>query len=179
MEEQIRTELRKRENRVAIGDISTQDGRLSFMVREPSQVDAVVKRIRPLTQGAGMTGQRDFNVEVRDGKTIVVTPTSAGVANALDTTMKTAVEVIRKRVDEMGTREATVLREGSSRIVVQVPGLQDPSALKTLLGKTAKLEFKLVDTSASPTELSEGRAPIGSEVVPYPDGARFSAPYAG
>ncbi len=48
------------------------------MVRDPSQVDAAVERIRTLTQGAGMTGQRDFNVEVRDGKTIVVTPTSAG-----------------------------------------------------------------------------------------------------
>jgi preprotein translocase subunit SecD len=179
MEEQIRTELRKRESRISIGDISTQDGRLSFMVRDPSQVDAVVERIRPMTQGAGMTGQRDFNVEVRDGKTIVVTPTSAGVANALDTTMKTAVEVIRKRVDEMGTREATVLQEGANRIVVQVPGLQDPSALKTLLGKTAKLEFKLVDTSANPADLAEGRAPIGSEVVPYPDGARFSASYIG
>ncbi len=50
----------------------------------------------------------------------------------------------------MGTREATVLRRGEpDRIVVQVPGLQDPSALKELLGKTAKLEFKLVDTTAN------------------------------
>jgi len=179
MEEQIRTELRKRDNRVAIGDISTQGNRLSFMVRDPSQVDAVVERIRPMTQGAGMTGQRDFNVEVRDGKTIVVTPTPAGVANALDTTMKTAVEVIRKRIDEMGTREATVLREGASRIVVQVPGLQNPSELKELLGKTAKLEFKLVDTTANSADLAQGRAPIGSEVVPYPDGGRFPANYIG
>ncbi len=168
MEEQIRTELRRRESRIAIGDISTQNGRMAFMVRDPSQVDAAVERIRPLTQGAGMTGQRDFNVEVRDGNTIIVTPTDAGVANALDATMKTAVEVIRKRIDELGTREATVLREGSNRIVVQVPGLQDPSALKALLGKTAKLEFKLVDQTASPADLAAGRAPIGSELVPYP-----------
>lgn len=169
MEEQIRTELRRGDTRIAIGDMSTRDQQLSFMVREPSQVDAAVERIRPLTQGAGMTGQRDFNVEVRDGKTIVVTPTSAGLSSAVESAMQVATEVIRKRIDEMGTREPTVIREGANRIVVQVPGLQDPSALKTLLGQTAKLEFKLVDMTANPADLARGVAPIGSEIVPNAD----------
>lgn len=169
MEEQIRTELRRGDTRIAIGDMSVKDRQLSFMVREPSQVDAAVERIRPLTQGAGMTGQRDFNVEVRDGKTIVVTPTSAGLSSAVESAMQVATEVIRKRIDEMGTREPTVIREGANRIVVQVPGLQDPSALKALLGQTAKLEFKLVDMTANPADLARGVAPIGSEVVPNAD----------
>ncbi|MBT2187569.1 protein translocase subunit SecD [Sphingobium nicotianae] len=169
MEDQIRTELRKSDGRIAIGEMSTRDNKLTFMVREPSQVDAAVERIRPLTQGAGMTGQRDFNVEVRDGNTIVVTPTDAGIAKSVEDAMTVATEVIRKRIDEMGTREPTVIREGASRIVVQVPGLQDPSALKALLGQTAKLEFKLVDTTANPVDLAKGIAPIGSEVVPYPN----------
>jgi preprotein translocase subunit SecD len=51
---------------------------------------------------------------------------------------------------------------------VQVPGLQDPKALKALLGQTAKLEFKLVDFTADPAEVAQGRAPVGSEVLPYP-----------
>ncbi len=168
MEDQIRTELRKNDGRIAIGEMSTRNNQLSFMVREPSQVDAVVERIRPLTQGAGMTGQRDFNVEVRDGATIVVTPTDAGISKAVEDAMAVATEVIRKRIDEMGTREPTVIREGANRIVVQVPGLQDPSALKALLGQTAKLEFKLVDMTANPADLARGIAPIGSEIVPYP-----------
>ena len=171
MEEQIRTELRRGDTRIAIGDMSSRDHQLSFMVREPSQVDAAVERIRPLTQGAGMTGQRDFNVEVRDGKTIVVTPTSAGLSSAVESAMQVATEVIRKRIDEMGTREPTVIREGPNRIVVQVPGLQDPSALKALLGQTAKLEFKLVDMNANPVDLARGVAPIGSEIVPNTDNA--------
>lgn len=169
MEDQIRTELRRGDARIAIGDMSTRNNQLSFMVRDPSQVDAVVERIRPLTQGAGMSGQRDFNVEVRDGNTIVVTPTDAGISNAVESAMQVATEVIRKRIDEMGTREPTVIRQGANRIVVQVPGLQDPSALKSLLGQTAKLEFKLVDTTANPADLARGIAPIGSEVAPYPD----------
>ncbi|MFT3968039.1 MAG: protein translocase subunit SecD [Sphingobium sp.] len=168
MEEQIRTELRRIDPRIAIGDISSRGGQLSFMVRDSAQVDAAVERIRPLTQGAGMTGQRDFDVAVRDGNTITVTPTKAGLDAAVDSAMEVATEIIRKRIDEMGTREPTIQRQGSNRILVQVPGVQDPTALKALLGQTAKLEFKLVDTSANPTEVAEKRAPIGSEVLPYP-----------
>ncbi|PZU10526.1 MAG: protein translocase subunit SecD [Sphingobium sp.] len=168
MEDQVRTELRRGDPRIAIGDISSRDGKLSFMVRDPSQVDAAVERIRPLTQGAGLTGQRDFNVEVVNSTTVVITPTDAGINNAVKSAMEVATEVIRKRIDEMGTREPTIQQQGSNRIVVQVPGLQDPKALKDLLGQTAKLEFKLVDTSANPAEVAQGRAPVGSEVLPYP-----------
>ncbi len=168
MEDQVRTELRRGTPRISVGDISSRDGKLSFMVREPSQVDAAVERIRPLTQGAGLTGQRDFNVEVVNSSTIVITPTSAGIDNAVKSAMEVSTEVIRRRIDEMGTREPTIQQQGDNRIVVQVPGLQDPKALKALLGQTAKLEFKLVDFTADPAEVAQGRAPVGSEVLPYP-----------
>jgi preprotein translocase subunit SecD len=178
MEEQVRTELRRSDPKIAIGDISSRDGKLSFMVREPAQVDAAVERIRPLTQGAGLTGQRDFNVEVVNSSTIVITPTDAGIKSAVKSAMEVATEVIRKRIDEMGTREPTIQQQGDNRIVVQVPGLQDPKALKDLLGQTAKLEFKLVDATANPSEVAQGRAPVGSEVLPYaanPTGVPFIA----
>ena len=169
MEEQIRTELRRPDaTRIAIGEISSRDGRLVFMVRDQAQVDAAVERIRPLTQGAGMTGQRDFDVTVRDGNTINVVPTDAGIKAAINSTMEVATEIIRKRIDEMGTREATIQRQGSNRILVQVPGVQDPTALKALLGQTAKLEFKLVDLTISSADLVQNRAPAGSEILPYP-----------
>jgi len=169
IEESVLVELRRADNRIAIGEMSTKGNQLSFMVRDASQVDAAVERIRPLTQGAGLTGQRDFNVQVRDGSTIVVTPTSAGINGAIESAMEVATEVIRKRIDEMGTREPTIIRQGNNRIVVQVPGLQDPAELKDLLGQTAQLEFKLVDTTANPADLARGIAPVGSEIVPYPD----------
>ncbi len=169
MEDQVRTELRRGATKIAIGDISRKDGKLSFMVRDPSQVDGAVERIRPLTQGAGLTGQRDFNVEVVDSSRIVLTPTQAGLDNAVDQAMDVAKEVIDRRINEMGTREPTIIRQGANRIVVQVPGLQDPGELKDLLGKTAKLEFKLVDYTADPAEVAQGRAPVGSEILPYPD----------
>lgn len=167
MEEQVRTEMRRQEPRIDIGDISTSGGRLSFFVRNVAQLDSAVERIRTLTQPVGMGGQRDWNVQVVDSTRIVLTPTSSGLANATDSAMEVATEIVRKRIDELGTREPSIVRQGSNRIDVQVPGLKNPEALKALLGKTAKLEFKLVDLTADPAQVAAGRAPPGSQVLPY------------
>src|SRR3546814_16507958 len=63
------------------------------------------------------------------------------------------------------------------RVVVQVPGLQDPAALKELIGKTARLEFRMVDTNADPNEVAAGRVPVGSEIVPYAEGEGSGAAF--
>ncbi|MEE2915686.1 MAG: protein translocase subunit SecD, partial [Pseudomonadota bacterium] len=160
MREQVQTEMRRQNPRIEIGDISSRNGQLSFMLRDPSQVDAARERLLSITgTGAGMTGQRQWDIQVVDTSRFVLTPTAAGLAQAVDTAMGDATEVVRRRIDEMGTREPTIVRQGTNRIVVQVPGLQNPQALKDLLGKTAKLEFKLVDTTADPQALARGQAP--------------------
>ena len=150
MREQVSLEMRRQTPRVAIGDISTRGGKLSFFVRDPQQVDAARQRLLPMTNGVGMTGQRDWDIAVVDQSRFELTPTQAGLTQSIDTAMGDATEVVRRRIDELGTREPTIVRQGSNRIVVQVPGLQNPQELKDLLGKTAKLEFKLVDQSANP-----------------------------
>jgi preprotein translocase subunit SecD len=169
MEEGVRTEMRRADPRIEIGDISTTGGELSFFVRDPRQIDAAVEHARGLTTGIGVTGQRDWNVAVRDTNRIVMTPTAAGLEKKVNDAMNTAREVVLKRIDPEGTKEVTVVRQGPDRILVQVPGLQDPQQLKDTLGKTAKLEFKLVDLNADPAQVAQGNAPPGSQVLPYPD----------
>jgi preprotein translocase subunit SecD len=171
MEESVRAALRDAEPRIRIGDFSTAGGRLSFMVEDPSRVDAARGLIEPLTTGAGLTGQRDWTIEVVDGNRFVLRQTRAGLDLAVDNAMDSATEVVRKRIDALGTREPTIIREGDERIVVDVPGLKDPQALKDLLGQTAELEFKLVDQSALQSDIVQGIAPPGSEILP---GARGS-----
>jgi preprotein translocase subunit SecD len=168
MDEIIRREMRTAS--IEIGEVSTSEGQLSFMVRNPAQVDLAVERARAQTQPAGLSGQRDWNVNVMDTSRIVIRPTPEGIAAAFDNAMTTAREVVYNRVDPDGTREVTVVRQGRNRILVEVPGLQDPEALKALLGRTARLEFKLVDTRATPQQLATGRPPVGSQVLPYPEG---------
>ncbi|MCY4038620.1 MAG: protein translocase subunit SecD [Hyphomicrobiales bacterium] len=76
-----------------------------------------------------------------------------------------SIEIIRRRIDELGTREPTIQRQGERRILVQAPGLDNPERLKELLGQTAKLSFHLVDSSMSPERAEEGRPPTGSELL--------------
>lgn len=176
MEKSIRTAMRGdrgANNAIEIGDISREGDKLSFVVRDQSQLDEVRERLNSLTQGAGMTGQRDWDIAVVDSNRVVLTPTQAGIDNAVKNAMETARDVLDKRINSLGTREPTIIQDGPSRIVVQVPGLQDPKALKELLGQTAKLEFRMVNDSADPTEVAKGNAPIGSEIVPSLEGQGF------
>ena len=166
LEDNLRVELRRADGgAIAIGDVSLRGDRLSVLVRDPARVDDAVEIARDLASPIGLSGSDDYDVEVIDGTRLVMTPTEVGKADAVNAAMLQAVEVIRKRIDELGTREPTIIRNGDDRIVVQVPGLQDPQALKALLGKTAKLEFKMVDLEATQEELGRGRAPPGSEVL--------------
>jgi preprotein translocase subunit SecD len=170
MDDSVATELR-RDPQIDVGDISTAGGRLSFMVRDPRQVDAAVERMRALTRPVALTGNRDWDVSVVDSTRIVLTPTASGTAQAFKDAMGVARDVVRRRIDPSGTKEITVITEGNNRILVQVPGQDDPEALKKLIGQTARLEFKLVDLSANPQDAQQGRAPPGSQVLPMADGS--------
>ena len=173
LEEVVRSELRQAEGgAIGVVDVSIRDGAVSFSVREPADVQRAMAEMRQAARPVGVTGASDINV-TSDGSRITVRPTDAGLAAETDQAMAQAVEVIRRRIDEMGTREPTIIRQGANRIVVQVPGLQDPAALKALLGKTAKLEFKLVDMEADPALAAQGRAPPGSQVLPNAEGGGF------
>ncbi len=168
--DEIETEFRRQDPRIDIGDISTRDNRITFMVRDVAQVDAARERLLQLTgSGVGMSGQREWTIEVRDSTRFIVSQTSAGLDQAVTQAMADAREVVDRRINALGTLEPTIILEGRNRILVEVPGIKDPEALKRTIGTTARLEFKLVDTTANPAEIAAGRPPIGSEVAPYPD----------
>jgi len=174
MEDQVTTELR-RTPRVEIGDISTAGGRVSFLVRDPTQVDTAVERLRAITQPVALTGGRDWDVQVIDSTRIVMTPTQAGTQRAMKDAMTVARDVVRRRIDPQGTKEITVINQGTDRILVEVPGVEDPEALKRLIGQTARLEFKLVDLTADPAQVQQGHAPAGSQVLQMAEGGGFIA----
>jgi preprotein translocase subunit SecD len=171
MEETMRSQIRRADPPIDIGDFSTTNGSLTFFVRNPAQVDAAVELARRQTAGVAATGQRDWDVNVVDGNRVVMTPTRAGIDGFINEAMNGATDVVRKRIDALGTREPTIIRQGSDRILVEVPGFQNPAALKALIGRTAKLEFKLVDLNVSQADVRDGRAPIGSQILKYENGA--------
>jgi len=91
--------------------------------------------------------------------------TEAGINYRLNSAISQSIEVVGRRVNELGTTEPIIQRQGNDRILVQVPGLQDPDRLKDILGQTAKLTFQMVDTSVPVQEAIEGRPPVGTVVM--------------
>ncbi|MGB3712480.1 MAG: protein translocase subunit SecD [Erythrobacter sp.] len=172
LEEAVEAELEGAEPEIETGDTSLSDGQLSFLLDSSADIDRARAVLEPLMMGEG--NRREWDLSVVDGQRIVLTPTESGVATALNTAMEGAVDVVRRRIDALGTREPTIIRQGENRIVVQVPGLEDPQALKDLLGQTAELEFKLVDADALPTDVQAGVAPPGSQIFPYAEESNFA-----
>lgn len=173
LDETVRAEMRQADGgAIAVSDLGVRDGALSVTVTNPADVDRAMEVARKLAQPvAQLSAQRDLDVTLVDGNRILIRPTDAGLRAEADRAMAQAVEVIRRRIDELGTREPNIVRQGDTRIVVQVPGLQDPTALKALIGKTARLEFKLVDIEADPALVARGRAPPGSQILRDRQGA--------
>jgi len=169
MEDTIRRAMRTATPPIEIGEISTTGGQLSFVVRDPAQIDAAIGVARTATQPSAFGGTREWDV-ANTGNRVVMSQTQAGLDNAINQAMTSAREVIDRRINSLGTREPTIQRAGDNRILVEVPGLQDPEQLKALIGRTAHLEFKLVDLSVTPEQLRAGRAPIGSQILPYAEG---------
>jgi preprotein translocase subunit SecD len=168
MEDALMSALKRETPAIDVGDVSTNDGQLSFLVRDPTRLDAAVEIARKQTNGLSTSGQRDWDVRVVDGTRVTMRPTPGGLRSFVDEAMKGARDVVAKRIDALGTREPYIARQGSQRILVEVPGFQNPAALKALIGKTAKLEFKLVDQNVAPSDIQAGHAPIGSQILSYP-----------
>src|SRR4051794_34883442 len=110
---------------ITIGEVSTTGGQLSFVVSNPAQVDAALQVARHETQPSAFGGQREWDV-VANGNRIALRPTQAALDNAISQAMTAAREVIDRRINSLGTREPTIVRQGDNRILVEVPGLQDP-----------------------------------------------------
>ena len=100
---------------------------------------------------------------------IVITPTEAGLQHRITDAISAAIETVRRRVDFTGTTEAQIVRQGSDRILVQVPGLQDTAPLKELIGKTARLTFHEVHPTIPAEEAKKTRAPTGYQIYPGTD----------
>ncbi|MBV1702085.1 MAG: protein translocase subunit SecD [Hyphomicrobiales bacterium] len=102
-----------------------------------------------------------------DNGQILLTMTQAGLQNYVEQAIARSIEVLRKRIDGIGTKEASIQREGLDRIVVEVPGLQDPNELKKLLGSTAKLDFRMVaDPGTDPSEYDLLKDKDSGQMIP-------------
>ena len=138
-------------------------------VRVTGNQQQAVSKLRELSQPLGgllsATGQRTLDITDAGNGVIQLRFTEAAITERIRQAVEQSIQIVSRRVDELGTVEPSIQRQGVDRILVQVPGLQDPSRLKEILGKTAKLTFRLVDTTASVEDALQGRPPPDSEIL--------------
>ncbi|MDA0222903.1 MAG: protein translocase subunit SecD [Rhodobacterales bacterium] len=163
----IRDGLRKQ--RDVVGTVLRQDGapdELRIRISKPDQIEAAVAAVRELARPVvSLTGVGSTDIEVRgENGQIIVTMSAAEKIATDDRTMRQSLEIIRRRVDEVGTREPTIQRQGDKRILIQVPGLGSADELKGLIGTTAKLTFHAVLR-----ETSDKNAAPGARNILVPD----------
>ena len=150
-------------------------------IRDSNKIEASKEALMGLSQPVSSTIFTGFNqannLDIAVvGRTITLTLTQAAQAERDTKTVQQSIEIIRRRVDELGTTEPTIQRQGNNRILVQVPGLDNPERLKDLLGQTAKLNFHLVDQSMGAFEVANGKRPPSGSILLYTD-SEPSIPY--
>lgn len=164
---EVRDGLRDARDRV--GTIRRQNaplGELRVKIGSPENMEEAMRIVRGLaTPVVSLTGVGSTDIVVAsEGDTLIVSLSDAEKQATNDRTMQQSLEIIRRRVDQAGTREPTIQRQGERRILIQVPGIGSASELKSLIGTTARLTFHpVVGQTSNPDE-----AP-GPRNVKYPD----------
>jgi preprotein translocase subunit SecD len=112
---------------------------------------------------------RNLQVSSEDSGLILLTLNRAAVAEIRESAINQSLEIVRRRIDETGTREPTIQRQGSERILVQLPGIEDPDRIKQIIGKTAKLSFQLLCPNTTVGDALMGRLPASCQLLESDD----------
>ncbi|HEX2590982.1 MAG TPA: hypothetical protein VHL34_05780, partial [Rhizomicrobium sp.] len=162
----IRVALRKAH--ISYKDLGSKADTVTVTIIDTARIDearSLINGLIPTVGGSVLSvGGKAYDISVNGG-TITLHMTDTYKVQKKEQTVEQSIEVVRKRIDELGTREPTIERQGDDRIIVQVPGLSDPKELINILKTTAKMTFQLVDETADPAQVARGIAPIGSEIL--------------
>ncbi len=161
-----------------IGNIITTDGtKLTIELTEPSKLGEALSALEELQTTvsnalfAGSSIEEVLIGQTDDGK-ITLILTKEGIEERLSSLVTQSIEVIRRRIDELGTTEPVIQRSGKDRILVQVPGFDDSERLKDLISRTARLTFHMVYPDLTAAQAQAQGLPIGTFILPSNDGGQ-------
>lgn len=155
-----RAELR--EARIRYRALGKQTESMGVRIPDPEDQDRALQILRQLDLEARVS---------QDGDRFTVALPEPIMATRRAAAVQQSIEIIRRRIDETGVREPTIQRQGDDRIILQLPGVDDPQRVRDLIGQTARLTFQMVDVQNSLQEALGGRVPPGSVILPMADNA--------
>jgi preprotein translocase subunit SecD len=169
--DQVRDDARRtlRDAKIPYTGLAVRNDGVEVRITKDTDLANALAKLRELSQPLGgllgTSGQRSLDIADAGGGLIRLTVPQAAITDRIRQAVEQSIQIVERRVNELGTVEPLIQRQGVDRILVQVPGLQDPTRLKELLGKTAKLDFRMVDLTVPPDQAQQGRVPPDSEVL--------------
>jgi preprotein translocase subunit SecD len=169
--DQIRDDVRRtlRDAKIGYTGLVVRNDAVEVRISKDGDAQNALAKLRELSQPLGgllgSSGQRSLEVSDAGGGLIRLTVPQAAITERVRQTIEQSIQIVERRVNQLGTVEPVIQRQGTDRILVQVPGLQDPTELKRILGKTAKMEFRMVDTTVPADQALQGRAPPDSDLL--------------
>jgi preprotein translocase subunit SecD len=148
-----------RQAKIGYRDLGVSGEAVVFTLRDPSKSEEAHKIVR----GFG----NDLLISASDAGEFQVRFTDQALAQRRNSVIEQSIEVVRRRIDETGTREPSIQRQGDRRILIQLPGVRDPERIKALLGKTAKLTFQFLDETVQRPGVDP--TPAGTVILPSDD----------
>jgi preprotein translocase subunit SecD len=145
-------------------DAQPDQDRVLLRLRDPSKTDAAMAALAPLVQRDGPNNAPDLDIATTPDGAITLTLSPVALSARASSAVQQSIEIVRRRIDETGVVDPQITRQGDSRIVVQLPGIEDPNRIKELLGKTAHMTFRLVDETANANPGAQ--PPPGVEFLP-------------
>jgi preprotein translocase subunit SecD len=142
--------------------------RVFLRLRDPSKTDTATAALTPLIQREGPSNTADLDIATTQDGAITLTLSEVALRARASAAVQQSIEIVRRRIDETGVVDPQITQQGDSRIIVQLPGIEDPNRIKQLLGKTAHMTFRLVDENANANPGAP--PPPGVEVLPMQEG---------
>jgi preprotein translocase subunit SecD len=155
----IRSEFR--EAGIGYTELGIAGDAVRVTLRDPADIERTRSILTEL--GTGMT------LEISDDGVAQMAFTDAEILRLKRDAIQRSIEIVRRRIDETGTREPSIQRQGDERILIQLPGVKDPERIKELIGQTAKMDFRFIDMSVSAEQASAGALPATAELLPSLD----------
>jgi preprotein translocase subunit SecD len=153
-----------RDAHIGYTGLNVEGDAITFTIRETDRIEEAKRDLAKIDP--------DLTVEIAPDGTGTMKFSAVATETRRRQAVEQSIEIIRRRIDETGTKEPTIQREGQDRILVQLPGVDNPERVKALLGRTAKLTFQLVDQSVTVEDARRGRLPPGDEILPSVDEGR-------
>lgn len=154
-----------REAQIGVAGLTPETGGVVVALTDPTQEDAAYEVLRTLARPSA-NGVQERQASRAGGGRLRLAFTRQTMDTMGATAVDQSIEVVRRRIDSLGTREPSITRQGSERIVVQAPGESDPAQLERVIGQTAQLTFQMVDIENQASALQTGLIPPDSELLP-------------